>query len=215
VSSWRIQLPAKLRQFDYAALADVVVHVRYTAREGGDMLRGAVQAELQAGLLAAVELAEQNSGLARMVSLRHEAGGLARFFSAQGQGDGVSAAQTAVDLGPDKFPYALHGAQIVVTKVQLMVFVRDGVSGYTESTMQFWLQEPKPAGGGGASEGAAGGDGAALQLAPWMGGYRAAKEFKKSMPSLVVKGRMGDGSRMAMGAFEDVLLVVYFTAKWS
>ena len=35
VSMWRIELPKDFHQFDYGTIADVVLHLRYTARSGG------------------------------------------------------------------------------------------------------------------------------------------------------------------------------------
>ena len=33
-STWKLELPATLRQFDYNTISDAVLHVRYTARQG-------------------------------------------------------------------------------------------------------------------------------------------------------------------------------------
>ncbi|KAI0448399.1 hypothetical protein F5B21DRAFT_522016 [Xylaria acuta] len=39
VSSWRLDLPDVVRQFDYEAISDVLLHVHYTTLDGGVMLR--------------------------------------------------------------------------------------------------------------------------------------------------------------------------------
>ncbi|MGF7237446.1 MAG: neuraminidase-like domain-containing protein, partial [Frankia sp.] len=44
---WRIEIPQENNQFDLDTLADVVLHLRYTAREGGDALRRAANAAAQ------------------------------------------------------------------------------------------------------------------------------------------------------------------------
>jgi hypothetical protein len=41
ISSWRLELPGEYPQFDYSTISDVVLTIRYTAREGGDLLRNA------------------------------------------------------------------------------------------------------------------------------------------------------------------------------
>jgi hypothetical protein len=41
VSRWRIELPPETNAFDFDSLSDVIMHVNYTAREGGDVLRAA------------------------------------------------------------------------------------------------------------------------------------------------------------------------------
>ncbi|WP_299518803.1 hypothetical protein [uncultured Serinicoccus sp.] len=42
-SFWRIQLPESIRAFDYSSISDVIVHVRYTARESGHLADPATQ----------------------------------------------------------------------------------------------------------------------------------------------------------------------------
>jgi len=44
VSHWRIELPPENNQFDFDTLTDVVVHLNYTSREGGERLRAAASA---------------------------------------------------------------------------------------------------------------------------------------------------------------------------
>src|SRR5207344_2132517 len=46
ISEWRLELPTQFRQFDYETIADVILHLRYTARQGGEPLRAATEAEL-------------------------------------------------------------------------------------------------------------------------------------------------------------------------
>lgn len=38
-STWKLELPSAFRQFDYDTISDVILHIRYTAREGGAQLR--------------------------------------------------------------------------------------------------------------------------------------------------------------------------------
>ena len=46
VSSWRIELPEKHRPFDYRTISDVVLHLQYTARDGGGTFRSAAAARV-------------------------------------------------------------------------------------------------------------------------------------------------------------------------
>jgi hypothetical protein len=41
ISQWSLTLPSGFRQFDYGTIQDVVMHVRYTSRDGGDKLGAA------------------------------------------------------------------------------------------------------------------------------------------------------------------------------
>jgi hypothetical protein len=72
ISEWRIALPAdpskgEPAQFHYDTISDVIVHLRYTAREGGDLLR-------RRALAAFAQQFEegQASGLVRLLSVRSE-----------------------------------------------------------------------------------------------------------------------------------------------
>jgi len=47
VSRWHIELPPKSNQFDLETLSDFVMHVNYTAREGGALLRRAAEMSAQ------------------------------------------------------------------------------------------------------------------------------------------------------------------------
>ncbi|EDM79664.1 hypothetical protein PPSIR1_16420 [Plesiocystis pacifica SIR-1] len=42
-SAWKLTLPQQVRQFDYRTISDVVIHVDYTARDGGSTFRGDVE----------------------------------------------------------------------------------------------------------------------------------------------------------------------------
>ncbi len=66
-SQWQLTLPADVPQFDFDTIADVVLHVRYTAREGGDTQKSAAVANLQS-LIAK----SQTVGSIRLFSIRHE-----------------------------------------------------------------------------------------------------------------------------------------------
>ena len=43
VSRWRLELPPENNYFDLDTVSDVVLHLNYTAREGGDVLRAAAR----------------------------------------------------------------------------------------------------------------------------------------------------------------------------
>ncbi|MBL6447657.1 hypothetical protein JMN32_15170 [Fulvivirga sp. 29W222] len=38
ISSWRLDLPSEIRQFNYDTISDVILHIRYTAKQGGTKL---------------------------------------------------------------------------------------------------------------------------------------------------------------------------------
>lgn len=67
ISEWQIQLPSDVRQFDFATITDVILHVRYTARDGGELLRKGAIDNLRARIDAAT-----TAGSVRLLSARHE-----------------------------------------------------------------------------------------------------------------------------------------------
>ena len=46
ISTWNLSLPAQLRSFDYTTISDVILHIRYTARQAGDPLAAQATKEL-------------------------------------------------------------------------------------------------------------------------------------------------------------------------
>jgi hypothetical protein len=50
ISTWNLSLPTELAAVDYSTITDVILHVRYTAREAGDPLGSQSTKELQAML---------------------------------------------------------------------------------------------------------------------------------------------------------------------
>jgi hypothetical protein len=46
ISTWTLLLPAQVRAFDYTTVSDVILHIRYTAREAGDPLGAQATTEL-------------------------------------------------------------------------------------------------------------------------------------------------------------------------
>ena len=47
ISTWSLGLPSEFRPFDYMTISDVILHVRYTARRGGDSLGNQMLIELK------------------------------------------------------------------------------------------------------------------------------------------------------------------------
>ena len=67
IGRWRLELPSEFRQFDYTTISDVILHLRYTAREGGTQLRQEAVENLSAVLSAS-----NDSGPVLLLSLRND-----------------------------------------------------------------------------------------------------------------------------------------------
>ena len=71
ITSWHLKLNPDFPSFDFTTIADVVVHLDYTARDGGEILRAQVVQEFNQAL-DNIALAENRSGLTRMFDIRRE-----------------------------------------------------------------------------------------------------------------------------------------------
>ncbi|MCC6280181.1 MAG: hypothetical protein IT262_06270 [Saprospiraceae bacterium] len=71
ISGWSIELPQKFRPFDYDTISDVILHLRYTSREGGETLKQAAVAALTEYVQNAAEWSK-TEGLFLYFSLRHQ-----------------------------------------------------------------------------------------------------------------------------------------------
>lgn len=65
ISTWRLELPSELRQFDYNTITEVILHIRYTAREGGALLGDGATSFIKKELLA-------KEDFTHLFSLKHD-----------------------------------------------------------------------------------------------------------------------------------------------
>ncbi|KAK6515921.1 hypothetical protein TWF281_004513 [Arthrobotrys megalospora] len=61
ISKWSIELPEKYRQFNYDTISDVVLHIRYTSKDGGVLMRKAAQDNIESLLNSASSLFQVHS----------------------------------------------------------------------------------------------------------------------------------------------------------
>lgn len=71
ISSWRLELPSEVRQFDYTTISDVIIHVKYTAREGGSGLKNLANDSLK-DRLALIRQQLSQTGLHIAINLKHD-----------------------------------------------------------------------------------------------------------------------------------------------
>jgi hypothetical protein len=115
IGTWRFELPTEFRQFDYTTISDVILHLRYTARDGGTQLRQAAIGHLSAVLGATNQPdpdAPDDSGPVLLLSLRNDfAGEWHRFIN----GDALS-----LSFGRNRFPYIAQGRPIEVRAIGIV-----------------------------------------------------------------------------------------------
>jgi hypothetical protein len=99
ISTWNLSLPAQLRSFDYTTISDVILHIRYTARQAGDPLA----AEATKELTTMLDTAGQSSQ-ALLFCLRYD---FPTQWSAFVNGTG----DFSLTLDTQFFPYWVQGAR--------------------------------------------------------------------------------------------------------
>jgi hypothetical protein len=107
-SSWRLQLDKDANRFDLETITDVVLHIRYTAREGGDALRDPAKQALPQTHMQAF-------------SARHDfSDAWHRFVHPAAD---ATSQLLELDLSKDRFPYQPGGADVQLTKIDLYLKV--------------------------------------------------------------------------------------------
>ncbi len=104
-STWKLALPEDYPAFDYATISDVILHVRYTARQGVD------QTKVKTALDDLLQQASQ-ANLSLLFSLRHDFPGEWSAF-VNGAGD------FSVRLSKDYFPYMAQDKTLTIEALEL------------------------------------------------------------------------------------------------
>jgi hypothetical protein len=130
ISQWQLTLPSDVPQFDFDTITDVVLHLRYTAREGGAILKSAAVNNLTAKIGKA-----QTVGSVRLFSMRHEFPTEWAKFKNTAILPGT-AAPLSFNLLPQHFPY---WATKLGLKPGSISGVSNGLSG-----VQFFAETTKP-----------------------------------------------------------------------
>jgi hypothetical protein len=128
ISTWRIELPNEFRQFDYNTITDVILHLRYTAREGGDILKQGAVANLSNCIKEA-----QAAGTVRLFSIRHEfPTEWAKFKAVEIKGN-VKTAELALDLRNEHYPFWSQGRLGNIGPVALFAKINKDLRIYSQA----------------------------------------------------------------------------------
>ena len=119
ISEWSLELPANPShadpaQFDYNTISDVILHIRYTARLGGGLLRKGTLDNLKTQIDAA-----QAAGSVRLFSARHDFPQAWAAFQGQTLVDGQRAV-LLLDFQPQHYPFWSQGRLNTVQRVLLL-----------------------------------------------------------------------------------------------
>ncbi|KAH7064065.1 hypothetical protein BKA63DRAFT_482752 [Paraphoma chrysanthemicola] len=114
ISEWLLTLPNKVRQFDYSTISDVVMHLRYTSKSGGETLRTRVEDDVAA-------LLKQSEGnYTALLDIRNEAPNAWHDMSAAI----LSATNSRILAIPDireRLPYFTKALRVSVTSLEVYI----------------------------------------------------------------------------------------------
>jgi hypothetical protein len=111
VSTWKLELPSKLRLFDYDTISDVILHISYTAKDDGNF-RGSVED----GIVATLKDIADTTGLHRLFSLRHEfPSSFHKLLNSTGVG------VTELEVSQRHFPYFLSDKELSLSEIKVFL----------------------------------------------------------------------------------------------
>jgi len=106
ISEWELNLPSKIRSFNYNSISDVILHMSYTAQEGN-------REEGEAKVLETFDKYVRDNGLFKVISLKYEFPD--EFYNLLSNDN-----QTIeFDLTNDYFPYFLIDKELSLDKVTI------------------------------------------------------------------------------------------------
>lgn len=203
ISSWGLELPQTLPQFDYNTISDVILQIRYTARPSGGLLKQQAMTELQSALNA-IALDENQKGLARLVSLRHEFPSEWYRFLHPASATNIQSLTFA--LTSERFPFLVQKRHLTLGKFEVFVQVDNAFAGtHNASSLKFAL-----ASGTTASTPTTAQSGDLLSLAVWNGVLRGEKTFNSVPGDWTLNGWLNAGDQLNPDAIEDIVVVCHY-----
>jgi len=125
ISEWRIELPNEFRQFDYNTISDVIIHMRYTAREGGGALKEAATATIRDAISQVADAATRMP-LTRLFSSKHEFPGEWHQFLHPAEENSPHALELA--LNKERFPFLFNSKTITINSIELHLKLKEGTT---------------------------------------------------------------------------------------
>ena len=124
ISKWRLELP-EIRQFDYQSISDVILHLRYTANEGGERLKAAAGKSISKQL-ENISQALNETGLHVALNMQHDLPNEWHLMKQNGSAD--------LKFDKARLPYLLQVIdKVSIDEVMLLAQIKDDTSSYSIS----------------------------------------------------------------------------------
>jgi hypothetical protein len=130
VSCWRIELPPENNQFALETLSDLILHLNYTSREGGELLREA------ANNIAQLKL--PGGGLQYFDVRRESPNDWHRFIMTVD--DNERASELILQLNRKMFPYLYGSKKLYIVKIGIF-FEAPGADPSAHRNVELWVDE--------------------------------------------------------------------------
>jgi hypothetical protein len=123
ISTWEIELPHEYPQFDYGTISDVILHIRYTSRDGKPELKVSATKYLGEQIRNA-----DAAGMVRLFSVRHEfPSAWAKFIATHIDGTKIQTAELSLELRPEHYPFWARGRLKSVKDATVIAKVGEGL----------------------------------------------------------------------------------------
>jgi hypothetical protein len=127
ISSWHLEVPAENNDIDLAAVGDIVIHLYYTALDGGDTFKQAVQADNAQNLptqgAKVFSALNDFSAPAATAANPYPVPPWQSFLATPAAGNDQ---QVVLSIGPSKFPSWTRGKTITVASLTVFVASSNG-----------------------------------------------------------------------------------------
>lgn len=120
ISKWRLKLPESYRQFDYRGISDVVMHMRYTAKDGGSLLSAAATKGVTNHLKQVANASKTNS-LKALIDARNDCSDAWFPFKSGHVGSSSNSRVLSLRNIRHRLPYFARDAKIKIQCVTVYV----------------------------------------------------------------------------------------------
>lgn len=217
ISQWRLEIPADTNSFDRATLTDVILHLRYTARDGGEALPADRRANLGLGPLTvtASGAPTDEPKRVRLFSVAHDFADAWYLFLHQP--DNGAAQTLSLDLTTDLFPTAPPGKRVRIDSVKIVLIPATGVD-RAQSSPSIAIDNGE---GGKSGPKALAGDGlldglpsVAFQEGGFLREASAADDGKRWTISVTaIPGGLGTPTRLDPRRVDDIAVLSWFSLE--
>jgi len=112
-----LELPAAVRQFDFETISDVIIHLKYTARDGGDALKASATTSLNTKINQML-VSIKDTGLMRIFSAKNDLP--TEWYKFLHPANATDDQVLTVNLDKNRFPLFVQNKTVKIKSVELV-----------------------------------------------------------------------------------------------